>query len=258
MTTVHFEYLTHVSMFIPWQRLSYLVSHNTIIFEWPSAIHETPIKEFVRATQNGILPLSHHSSLISMELEQNQSVSGINTDAEFMLDAFLEFSSEGHPRLNKYQAILEVAFSQPWDSVLDKVKDFITEFPDILMVTIVNITERKYQALELDSDAWQTFSARSVLDLNVFLSLDGLVSQSQEVASVDTESNKLAIPPVVSGRHCWCSLERIKYHIWVKKELDGKCINVDDINDDEHYTYGVRMCCSFCLSNAHTILSRKL
>ena len=191
-------------MFIPWQRLLYLASHDTIIFEWPSAIHETPIKEFVRATQNGILPLSHHSSLISMELEQNQSVS------------------------------------------------------DILMVTIINITERKYQAPELDSDAWRTFSARSVLDLDVFLSLDGLVSQSQEAASVDTESNKLAIPPVVSGRHCWCSLECIKYHVWVKKELDGKCINVDDINDDEHYTYGVRMCCSFCFSNAHTVLSRKL
>ena len=100
-----------------------------MIFEWPSAIHETPIKEFVRATQNGILPLSQFASLVNMELEQNESVTGINTNTEFILDAFLEFSSKKRPRLSKYQAILEVAFSQPWDSVLDKVKSFVTEYP---------------------------------------------------------------------------------------------------------------------------------
>ena len=86
-----------------------------------------------------------------MELEQNELVTGVNTNTEFILNAFLEFSSKKRPQLSKYQAILEVVFLQPWDSVLDKVKGFVTEYPKILMVTIVNITEKKYQASEPDS-----------------------------------------------------------------------------------------------------------
>ena len=86
-----------------------------------------------------------------MELEQNELVTGINTNTKFILNAFLEFSSKKRPQLSKYQAILEVVFLQPWNSVLDKVKGFVTEYPEILMVTIVNITERKYQASEPDS-----------------------------------------------------------------------------------------------------------
>ena len=125
------------------------------------------------------------------------------------------------------------------------------------MVTIINITERKYQAPEPDSDAWRTFSLRSPLDLNMFISLGGLPSQSQEAASIDTESNKPVIPPVVSGRHCWCSLEHIEYHVWVKKGLDGGSIYVDDIDDNKCYASGVRIHCSFCLSNTHTVFFRK-
>ena len=90
-------------------------------FEWLSAIHETLIKEFVEATWNGILSLSQLASSVSMELEQNKLVTSVNTDTEFIPDAVLEFSSKGHPQLRKYQAILDIAFLQPWSSVLDKV-----------------------------------------------------------------------------------------------------------------------------------------
>ena len=136
------------------QSLSYLASQEIIIFEWASAIHETPIKEFVRATQNDILSLPYPTSLISIQLEQNECITGINTDSAFIPDTSLEFSSKVCPCLNQYQAILEVAFSQPWESVLQKVKEIVAEYPEILMVTIVNITERKYQFPEPDSEAW--------------------------------------------------------------------------------------------------------
>ena len=69
-----------------------------------------------------------------------------------------------------------------------------------------------------------------MLDLEMFLSLDDSLSQSQEaVTSINMEFNQPVVPPVVSGKHCWCSLKCIKYHVWVKKRLDEGHINVNDV-----------------------------
>ena len=63
------------------------------------------------------------------------------------------------------------------------------------MAIIVDITERKCHAPDPDSDAWQAFLSHSVLDLDMFLSLNDSLSQSQEaVASINMESNQPVIP----------------------------------------------------------------
>jgi len=94
-----------------------------------------------------------------------------------------------------------------------------------------------------------------MIDFDMFLSLDLKLDGSvpQEAAS----PNNPVTPPVSSG-YCWCLLESIEYHIWVKNRLKGKCIDVDVINDNECYVCGVKTYCPFCHNNTHTTFFQEI
>ncbi|KIM58281.1 hypothetical protein SCLCIDRAFT_128541, partial [Scleroderma citrinum Foug A] len=205
--------------------LSYLASCEVILFEWPSAIHKAPINDFVQQVKDELIALPYPTTLIHIQFDQNRSISTLDLDSNFVPDAVLSFLMKVQPCLHKYQAILEVVFSQHWENVIQKVKDIIAEFLETLMVVIINITETKYQTPKPDSKAWQTFSASPFLNFDAFLSFntDSVVSGS-DVAPVGMAPNNLVIPSIMSRKHCWCSVESINYHIWVKKGLqDQEC-----------------------------------
>ena len=209
--------------------MSYL-SCCVLFVEWPTAIHEVPITFLTSTLDKTIVDLPYPEHLLDVWTNQNLSIKAPDTNSEFIPDALLSFLSKMFPRCHKYQLVLEVTFTQTLADILLKVGELLNAFPEILVVVVIDITEtRVYQAPATGSVAWNTFwQDEDLLGLGEFIP-----PQRGQKGTV-----------INSGRHTWCSINSIDYHVWVKNGLNGGKIDVD-VTDDEWYV------CSVSLFNNH-------
>ena len=205
--------------------LSYL-SCRVLFVEWPTAIHEVPITFLTSTLDKTIVDLPYPEHLLDVWTNQNLSIKAPDSNSEFIPDALLCFLSKMFPRCHKYQLVLEVVFTQTLADILLKVGELLNAFPEILMVIVIDIMEtRVYQAPATSSVAWNTFRQHEdPLGLGEFIP----PQRSQKGMVIN------------SGRHMWCSINSIDYHVWVKNGLNGGKIDVD-VTDNEWYAYGVSL-----------------
>jgi hypothetical protein len=117
---------------------------------------------------------------------------------------------------------------QTKDGLLQRLRDLVKAFPDILMLIMVVIGERTYSAPRRHSNAWQKLRPEtSVRSYEAFLS---------ERTGVRT----LQVPTeiVVEG-HPWCALSSIHFQVWVQS---NSSIDVDsDTTESSLTVHGVSL-----------------
>lgn len=140
-----------------------------------------------------LVALPYSTTLIHIQFDQNRMISTLDSDSKFICNTVLSFVMKVQPHLHKCQVMLEVVFSQHWESGIQKVEDIIEEFSETLMVVIVNITKTKTQASEPDSKAWQIFLTSPFLNFNAFLSfeMDSVLSELDMVSVVIAPNNRV-------------------------------------------------------------------
>jgi hypothetical protein len=120
------------------------------------------------------------------------------------------------PPIKSIPIVGEVAKSQTKDGLLQRLRDLVKAFPDILMLIMVVTGERTYSALRRHSNA-------SVRSYEAFLS---------ESTGVQT----LQVPNeiVVEGHpSSWCALSSVHFQVWVRSNAS---IDVDTKTSESSLT----------------------
>ncbi|KAI9456475.1 hypothetical protein HD554DRAFT_2178093 [Boletus coccyginus] len=196
------RFITSRECFFGRPRLSYLSSQSVIMVEWPSALHEAPINAFHSILNQQITSLPYPRHALSILVNQNAAMKSPNSDAEYIPDTSLSFFSKVGPRLHKYQLILEVAFTQSLTDVLQKVKDIIELFPEVVVVLVIDISESPYRSPKSGGVAWETFrNYGGSIDFDTFL----VAGNGSDASSVGHPVDRLSGPKididVMEGAH---------------------------------------------------------
>jgi len=203
-------------------RLSFF--QGIIIMEWPTPVHEAPVIALAKLLIRQTDAIPFPSVAVDILVHHNSPMKALETENEYIPDTSLSFLSKVRPRLHNYQLILEVAFTQTLEDVLKKVKNTLESFPEILVVLILDISERQCPRPKSGDAAWEFFRNHGGT-----MTLDAFLAGNGTEGSVGN--------PVRSGGHDWCCIENVDYHVWVRDGLSGPKINID-ITDGAHYAHG--------------------
>jgi hypothetical protein len=178
------------------------------LVEMPSHPHEAVIKFINAGLENIDRFLQGHidSKLLYANLHTNLTVgAGVH---RFTHDIAHVVTSCRKPAIKSMPIIGEVAKSQSREDLLQKLRDVVQAFPDVLMLIMVVIGERTYRAPQPRSKAWKKLCPEtSVRSYEAFLS----EYPEPQTLQVPTEI-------VVEG-HPWCALSSVRFQVWVRSNV---------------------------------------
>ena len=129
--------------------------------------------------------------------------------------------------------------TQPHNEVFDLVKDLISTCPEASMVVVILIKEAAtYMSPVKGSPAWKHFKQDEVVkSFEEFMLVCDLEPEVQNVAE------EFIIPVMASG-HTWCSINEVKYCMWLRqstRDNPAKRIKIDvqNVHQTKWSTCGV-------------------
>jgi len=189
-------------------RLSYNYDTLTLVVEMPSPPHEAVIKFINAGLENADRFLQSHidDKLLYSNLHTNLTISA--GAHRFTHDIAHVVTGRRIPPIKSIPIIGEVAKSQTEGDLLQRFRDVVQAFPDVLMLIMVVIGEGPYSAPRRHSDAW------------LKLGLETSVRSYEEFLSEFTEPQTLEVPTeiVVEG-HSWCALSSVRFQVWVRSDV---------------------------------------
>lgn len=210
-----------------------------LIIQLPSRIHDAPTEELV-------VPFRLHEA-VSFSLDDFRlsasTVRTIITDTITAVPDLVISISSSRAKILKHLLIFECAFSQPVQQLFTKVKTLAASLPDVKMVFILQIQERKeFHSPHSSSAAWKRFkSDPSLLDFQQFLQV-----ADEEAAELQKNDPTLELPPekfmgaVSAGGHVWCDIDCVQYYVWVRQDDGNLVINPESKEQTDWSAYGVR------------------
>jgi hypothetical protein len=189
-------------------RLSYNYDTLTLVVEMPSPPHEAVIKFINAGLENIDRFLQGHidSKLLYSNLHTNLTIGA--GSHRFTPDIAHVVTGRRNPPIKSIPIIGEVAKSQSEEDLLERLRDVVQAFPDVLMLIMVVIGERTYSAPRRRSKAWRKLRPEtSVRSYEAFLS----ECTEPQTPQVPTEI-------VVEG-HPWCALSSVRFQVWVRSNV---------------------------------------
>ncbi|KAG2737786.1 hypothetical protein P692DRAFT_20656231, partial [Suillus brevipes Sb2] len=181
-------------------RLTYIESDSTLIVEMPSAVHEAPLTALNSAFTCflAILPFDHDSintNVLSNVEASNSLVPDLRVSLQNMRDAAAEVI---------VPVIGETAFSQHLDALMDKFQESLDADPSLKMVIMAVVTESKrYSSPRKGSLSRMAFMR------------DGSIRSAKDFIAGSNVLPTLDAPVIVEG-HTWCSVESVRFKVWVR------------------------------------------
>ena len=174
-------------------------------------VHEAPVVNFFRV-MTCFQQADYPHQYVHIHTATNSNLEAETISA--VTDLSLVFMSvrPTKEKIHKIPFILECAFTQPHSKVFDKVEELITTHPEASMVIIILIKEAAtYTSPVEGSPAWERFKQDEVAkSLEGFMSVCDLEPEVQDVAE------EFMIPVAASG-HTWCSINKVKYYVWLRQ-----------------------------------------
>lgn len=211
-----------------------MIDKRLFVLQMPSAVHEVPTSEFLPLLvrfQQMELP----RRLVRVYTSVNQQLEGRSISA--IPDLSLVLSALKGPSLRRQPFILECAFSQSAASVFNRVRELVTARPEAVMAVVILIDERtpSYESPLEGSPAWDRFERDDPLEPEDF-------TEEAEPQPEDSAITEAFTSRVVIAGHTWCSIERVKYYVWLKNPGDGDgaiVIDHEAIEQTEWTAHGV-------------------
>ncbi|KAG6381045.1 hypothetical protein JVT61DRAFT_5441 [Boletus reticuloceps] len=231
-------------------KLSHHPATGLLIIEMPTPAHKFAITDFSMAVWSALdtLPINRHRLRIA--LEPNLTLRSTLTGFVATPGLALVCMSTGQRCSKNVFAMVECAYSQDRNSLMEKIRDEVEGWPEITLVVAIIVTEdHDYKSPLEDSPTWNYFAQHeSILSPQDFLSLhpsiDGSMVEHSPLNTADPagprystvlgesdsdsddELEPLVLNPITIAGHTWCHIHDVQYLVWVKE--DG----VLDLNGD--------------------------
>jgi len=185
----------------------------------PSAAHESVLIAIKKHLHSVFISLPVPPSILDYHLHSNLPIGGPSIYAipDLTIMELTEGGIEDRPLW-----FMESAFSQSDEAVMKKLRDYVNDHPDVLVVgKVLFKQEIPYRSPGMNGS------------LAPRLRSSELMTQTEWRGDLGAED----FASVVVDGHTWFSLSSVEIHVWTRK--DGP-INVDDL-DSDRYASGV--CC---------------
>ncbi|KAF8128996.1 hypothetical protein EV363DRAFT_1169749 [Boletus edulis] len=231
----------------------------------PTAAHKFSITDFSRVVQPALdrLPINRQRLRVTLEpnLTLRSSLTGFSATPDLALVATPDLAlatrpAEGESSSSNLLAVVECAFSQDRNQLMEKVRSEVEGWPGIVLAVVIIVSEAcSCHSPLMGSPSWDFFAQhKSCLSPDTFLSLphsidecvadtpvkvpsdcldDSSVSSNVcfDAVSDDSDSDTdggsepLVLDPIILAGHKWCDIGDVQYYVWVKKDgildLDG-------------------------------------
>ena len=186
----------------------------------PSAAHESVLSAIIRHLHFVLLSLPVSASILTYQISTNWPIEGpsIYTIPDLTILEITEGGTEDRPL-----CFMESVFLQIDKVVMDKLQNYVSDHPDVLMVGKILMK----QAMPYHSPGLNG-------SLVPHLWSSELMMQTKWKGDLGPQDFAL----VVIDEHTWFSLLLVEIHVWTRE--DGP-IDVDCL-DSNRYTF--RVCCS--------------
>lgn len=177
----------------------YFDDDSTLIIEMPSAVHEAPLVALHTALTCFFENIPYNRQAVNINI-----LSNIEASDSHVPDMRISFQNMLHSGAEVLiPGIAETAFSQHYDTLLDKLEDTIEDnLSLLLLIAAVIIEDAPYRSPKRGSD-----TGRALLR-------DPSKRSSKNFVS--TTGPPALNAPVIIENHTWCSISSVWFKVWVR------------------------------------------
>lgn len=182
----------------------------------PTPLHEAPFAGLGKVFSRFFDKIPYDSATINIEILNTVEVStGIAPDQR------ISFHRVGNRRTSTFISTMlgETALSQDAADLFVKLREAVDANPYLLLIIAVLIKE----ARPYHSPAWRTVASQTLLRQPLHQDSNAFLVQSDE------DSVSALHVPVVVCEHEWCSIESVRFKVWVRGN-DPIDIDTDNAN----------------------------